>query len=68
MRVQWQRARYETTAHLIVVGDLVVLCGQRMVESVPHVIAADAVANMACPDCSAIITEAAESLGVVSHA
>ena len=64
-RIQWQRARFETVAHLVVDGDLLVLCGARMVESVPHVIADDAIANMACEECKAIITEAAASLGVL---
>ncbi|HEY3545056.1 MAG TPA: hypothetical protein VGK17_03065 [Propionicimonas sp.] len=66
--VEWKRARFENVAHLVINGDVLVLCGApsrkgpRPVEEFTHAIAAEFVPSMACEECKAIITEAAASL------
>lgn len=72
-RAEWKRARFDTVAHVVIPGDLVVLCGAptrkgpRPAEDFTHVVAAEAVRGMACGDCKAIIAEAAAALGAVFH-
>jgi hypothetical protein len=72
-RVQWKRARFDTVAHAVIEGDVLVLCGAmtrkgpRPAEDFGHIVAAEAVPGMACPYCREIITEAAEALGVGSQ-
>jgi len=72
-RVKWARARFEDKAHAIILGDLVILCGKGLAETFPALMRTDTAESretlrrMACEDCAAIITEAAEALGVGSH-
>ena len=72
-RVQWARGRFKDVAHAIIDGDLVVLCGTGMVESFPAILRTETedqrttLRAMACSDCSAIVGELAEALGVGSH-
>lgn len=69
-RVQWARGRFKDVAHAIIDGDLVVLCGSGMVESFPAILRTETedqrvtLRAMACSDCSAIVGELAEALGV----
>ena len=71
-RVQWARGRFKDVAHAIIDGDLVVLCGTGMVESFPAILRTETddqrttLRAMACSDCSAIVGELAEALGVGS--
>ena len=72
-RVEWKRARFDTVAHAVIEGDVLVLCGAptrkgpRPASDFDRPVSAESLLGMACADCRDIITEAAGALGVGSH-